>query len=946
MARIRRVVEAVSPDERDPETLRRALDQVKDELSSRGGHAQEGDPAAAAEDEAARWPLLQELQLRAPMVICVLDSEFRVRWVNRANPRFFEVPYQADQIVGLPIADCLPGFRESGLEAIFLEVARTDRTYEQSEYARRSSSGSETYWRWSLSSRREPDDSTYLVLQAIEITEEVQARKAAAEAAERADFALGRLDAVLRALPIGVFLCDASGRIVLYNEGAMRIWGGICPVAESIEEYRKYRAVWAANGRPLEPNDWAMARALRNGESTKGEVVHIQRFDGTEGTVVNSALPIRDPDGRIIGGVCVVTDITDLQGARARLRENEATLRAFYDNAPFCMGVVEPCGESDLLRICDNPAASRLLGVPPGETVGKLDSALGIDLAVRSLWRDGCRRSERTGKPVDFEYRDPSGNGDRWVSVKVCPIGPDASSNPRFCYIAEDVTEKKRTQDALRRSESSLSCLYEANLVGIGVSDDRGNWLDANDELLRLTGFTREELQAGQMRWMDLTPAEYLHLDERGIAEARQRGACTPYEKEYRRRDGTLVPILIGYASVEGNPGEFIGMVLDLTELKRAEAALRDADRHKNEFLAMLAHELRNPLAAIRSAAQIIEFGASDDPELREVTEIIERQVLHLVHMVDDLLDISRISRGKFVLKKQAIDFKEIVAAAVESCRALIEEREHVLELVLPGTPIMTVGDPTRLTQVVMNLLINAARYTPPRGQISLFLTREQDGLLFRVRDNGIGIPQEMLGRVFDLFSQTNRAAERTEGGLGIGLALVKRLVEAHGGLVESQSGGTGRGSEFIVRLPLAMNQEPAGPPTAATPQVMRAAGMRRVLILDDNRDSADALARFLSLHGHEVQAAYDGHSACAVAASFSPEVAVLDLGLPGMDGFEVARQLRLVPQLRGVRLVALTGLDSESDRQRAFDVGFDFHLCKPLDPLQLLHILSEQAPN
>ena len=374
-------------------------------------------------------------------------------------------------------------------------------------------------------------------------------------------------------------------------------------------------------------------------------------------------------------------------------------------------------------------------------------------------------------------------------------------------------------------------------------------------------------------------------------------------------------------------------------------ATLKEADRKKDEFLAMLAHELRNPLAPIRNAVQIFRAKGPAAPELQWATEVIDRQVHQMSRLVDDLLDVSRITRGKIELRKELVELGTIVESAVEACRPLIETWGHRLTVTVPPRPIRLHADPTRLAQVLANLLNNAAKYTNQGGQIGLSAELEGDEVTLVVRDTGIGIPETMLPEIFDMFTQVERTVARSEGGLGIGLTLVQRLVELHGGTVEARSEGAGKGSEFIVRLPVATDaQRAAGERPAETERAH--ATTRRILIVDDNRDAADSLGMLLELSGHEVHTAYDGASGLEAMRAHRPAVALVDIGMPGMDGYAVASEARSDPELGCVKLVALTGWGSQEDRRRSKDAGFDHHLVKPVDTTVLESLISELAPH
>jgi signal transduction histidine kinase len=385
----------------------------------------------------------------------------------------------------------------------------------------------------------------------------------------------------------------------------------------------------------------------------------------------------------------------------------------------------------------------------------------------------------------------------------------------------------------------------------------------------------------------------------------------------------------------------------------RAAAALENArlyrdiqeqDLRKNEFLAMLAHELRNPLAPIRNAVQILRRANEKDAGTKWANDVIDRQVRQMVRLVDDLLDVSRITRGKVQLKTEPIDVTSAVSSAVETSRPLIDERRHELEVTLPPAPLWVTADPTRLAQILANLLNNAAKYTPEGGRIAFTMERDGDAAVFRVRDTGVGIATEMLPRVFDLFTQIDRSLDRAEGGLGIGLTLVHRLVEMHGGTVRAFSEGLGRGSEFVVRLPavpapsvveLSLNGKHSAP---------QEAGGLRILVVDDNRDSAHSLALLLETQGHVVQTAYDGLAALEAVEEFEPDAVVLDIGLPRLNGYDAARRIRAQPRPKPLLLVALTGYGHEDNRIQAQAAGFDHHLVKPVDLDILQQLLTSHA--
>ena len=386
----------------------------------------------------------------------------------------------------------------------------------------------------------------------------------------------------------------------------------------------------------------------------------------------------------------------------------------------------------------------------------------------------------------------------------------------------------------------------------------------------------------------------------------------------------------------------------DLAERKRLEQALVTADRRKDEFLAVLAHELRNPLAPIRTAVDTMWLRPLEDETLQQCREVIGRQIEHLTRLVDDLMDVSRITRGSIKLRREPLDVADIVRRAVETQRPALDARRHHLTVDLPREPLVVEGDVTRLSEVVGNLLNNAAKYTEEKGRIRVRAERANGEAVVRVQDSGLGIPPEMLPSVFEMFTQIDHTLHRAQGGLGIGLALVRELTEMHGGRVEGYSEGLGKGSEFVLRLPLRPDLrvgEPGGAARGCARLREMPAGPCRVLVVDDNRDAAHSLAVMLRLGGHQVEVAHDGPQALGLAERLRPDVVLLDIGMPGMSGFDVARRLRASPWGRDVMLVAQTGWGQDEDRQRSREAGFDVHLTKPVDHAALMRLMPAPTP-
>ena len=382
----------------------------------------------------------------------------------------------------------------------------------------------------------------------------------------------------------------------------------------------------------------------------------------------------------------------------------------------------------------------------------------------------------------------------------------------------------------------------------------------------------------------------------------------------------------------------------EMDDRREAEEALRAADRRKDEFLATLAHELRNPLAPLRNALAILKLSGSDTRAAEQAREMMERQLTQMVRLVDDLLDVSRITTGKLSLRKDRVELQAVLRSAIDTVMPFIETRRHVLHVALPQAPIMLVADATRLAQVFSNLMHNAAKFTPPGGRIEVKGEREGTYVTVRVVDNGIGIDPGQLHAVFEMFAQADHSLERTHAGLGVGLTLARRLVELHGGTLEAASAGLGHGSQFIVRLPIAA-AEVVETPRTPVPGPAGATSGRRILIVDDNQDFANSLALILRAMDNDVRVAHDGAAGLALARDWRPDVGFLDIGLPRLNGYDLARSLRSDPATASMRLIAVTGWGQEKDRREAFDAGFDQHFVKPIDPARVPGILGASPP-
>ena len=518
------------------------------------------------------------------------------------------------------------------------------------------------------------------------------------------------------------------------------------------------------------------------------------------------------------------------------------------------------------------------------------------------------------------------------------PEGEAALQCHEACLTEPDqsvVTLKAPSGEALLAAivASSDDAIVSKTLEGIITSWNRG--------AERVFGYSAEEAIGRSIRM--LIPEDRFYEEEMILDRLRRGESVEHYETVRKTKDGRLIDIAVTISPVRDETGQVVGaskVARDVTLQRRLQRELQEADARKTEFLALLAHELRNPLGPIRHAVKILRARAPTPDELQWATSIIDRQTEHMTRLVDDLLDVSRITRGTIELRRERVDIATILKAAVEASSALMERNRHQLKVTTPSQPLYVDGDVTRLTQVVANLLDNAAKYTDPGGKVWLSAEQEEQQAVIRVKDSGIGIPSDMLPRIFDMFTQAALPLERTQSGLGVGLALVERLVVLHGGTVSAYSAGAGRGSQFTIRLPLAQAQRaPAAERRDATPS--QDARRCRVLVVDDNVDSVDSLAMLLRMMGHEVETASDGASGLEKAAAFHPDVGILDIGLPKVNGYEVAKQIRQQPWSANVVLVALTGWGQDQHRRRSEESGFNYHLTKPVEFDVLQDILA-----
>jgi PAS domain S-box-containing protein len=590
-----------------------------------------------------------------------------------------------------------------------------------------------------------------------------------------------------------------------------------------------------------------------------------------------------------------------------------------------------------------NRGAQLIKGYTPDEIVGRHFSRFYPLAAIERGWPDHELRVARSeGRFEDEGWRVRRDGSTFWAHVIITALRDDAGTLIGYGKITHDLTDRRREQESLRQSEERFRVLVEGvKDYGIFMLDPDGRIISWNAGAERIKGYSAKEIIGRHFSVFyppELIAAEW-PAHELRIARTEGR-----YEEEaWRvRKDGSRFWASVVISAVYDQSGELRGfakVTRDLTQRQRMEQ-LQQASRQMSEFVAMLAHELRNPLAPIRNAMQVMRLRGLEDPQLEWCRTVVDRQIAHLGHLVDDLLDVNRVTTGKIQLKREPVPMSLVIERALESSSPLIQERKHRVEVSLPEEPLVVQADSTRLSQVFLNLFNNAAKYTPENGSIQISGKAEGSYAVIRVRDNGVGIAPELLPKVFDLFVQGSRSLDRAEGGLGIGLTLVREIVRLHGGSVSVASAGVQQGSEFTVKLPLVtrtphqMNSEQGT--AAAIP-----ARHRRILVVDDNSDSAESMALLLRASGHEVHTAHDGASALEQAHAHKPEIVLLDIGLPGMSGYTVAKRLRDIPELGAATLIAMTGYGQEEDRKRSRDAGFDHHLVKPVDLAVLSALLT-----
>jgi PAS domain S-box-containing protein len=798
-------------------------------------------------------------------------------------------------------------------------------------------------------------------------------------------------------LPVALYVCEApSGRITFYNARAAELWGRKPRHGEADERFCGSFKLWHLSGAPLRHDETPMAQALLEGRRTRNQEVIIERPDGSLITVLVNIDPVFDRAGRVVGAINVFQDATTLKktaDARARL----AAIVESSDDAII---------SADLKGTITswNRGAERLYGYTASEAVHQPVTMLipperhdeGPGLLERVRRGERIDHYETVRRHKDGSFLD--------ISLTVSPLVDDHGHVIGVSKISRDITEQKQVAARIEMDREVMSRLYEIGKLCTRPEDHftdtlqqmlaTGMWIcGAEKGNIQLLDETSSSLKIVVQRGFDAEFLDFFASVEQ--SDASVCGAAFAFGERIVVEDVTTSDIFAGHTSqkvlldagvrsVQSTPfisskGKILGMLsthhsrpgrptdrecrlldvlarqaADYVERKRAEEQREEllrgaersreeaeaANRAKDEFLAMLGHELRNPLSSIRNA---IAAATLDESSRERALSIACRATDQLGRLVDDLLDVARITRGRVPLRKELVSLGAVLQRTVDGAQGLMAERGHSLSLLLPAEEIRLEADAARIEQAVTNLLTNAAKYTDPGGTVTVSAERDHEQAVIRVRDNGIGIPPEVLPRVFDLFTQAERSLDRAQGGLGIGLTLVRRIVELHGGTVEAKSLGAARGSEFIIRLPA---RPWVATEVTPTPKSRRAGSERRparVLMVEDNPEAAESLMMILELLGHQARVVHDGRTAIDAARANLPDVMLIDIGLPGMNGYEVAQAIRRDATLKHLVLVALTGYGLSEDKARAMAAGFDHHLVKPVD-LDALQELVERV--
>jgi PAS domain S-box-containing protein len=746
----------------------------------------------------------------------------------------------------------------------------------------------------------------------------------------------------LRSIGDAVITTDLQGHITDLNEVAEALtgWSREEALGQSLE--RVFNIVNEVTRQPVEN---PALRALREGVvvGLANHTVLIKK-DGQECPIDDSAAPIRNDFGHVSGCVLIFRDVT-----AQRLVERDRVNQLL--TARLLASIVESSDDAIISKSLEgkiqswNVGAERLFGYTAEEALGQHISLIIPPDHIAE--EDKIIASLKQGRRIEhYETERVRRDGQRFdVSLTISPLKDDSGNVIGASKIARDVTERKRAES----DRQMFVTLVENSTDFIGICDLEGIPFFVNRAGLQMVGLDGLEEARGTPVQEFFFPEDQERIMNQFLPQVMKDGHAETEIRFRHFKTGEarwMAYKVLVITDAAQRPVAFATVSQDITDRKRLEDNLRklaadlsETDRRKNEFLATLAHELRNPLAPISNMLEVVKRADGDGALLTRAHETIERQLGQMVRLVDDLLDLNRITHDRLELRRSDVELATVIQQAVEVARPLIDAAGQELTIDIPEEPIYLNADGARLAQVFGNLLNNSCKYTGPGGAISLTAKRNGDEVLVSVRDNGAGIPADKIHTIFDMFMQVDRSSERSQGGLGIGLTLVKRLVEMHGGSIEARSAGKGQGSEFVVRLPLANTT--GALPLPVPDRAAESSTERRILIVDDNRDSADSLAMLLEITGNKTYLAHDGEEALKAIEQHRPEVVLLDIGLPKLNGLEVCRRVREQPWGKNIMIIALTGWGQDDDRRRSEEAGFNGHLVKPVDYDKLLDLLA-----
>jgi len=868
--------------------------------------------------------------------VIAVDADQRVTYLNAAAERQYRFP--ASDALGRRLSDIFTRQWPRAETEAAIWAALHEHGEWRGEITHRTHDGREIAVETRITTLR---DASGVPVGYVAVARDITERRHSAAQLQRVSVLL---DTVLQTAPIGFCFLDRDLRYLRINDRLAEMNG----IPAEAHLGRHVSEIVPALVEPLRA---VTGRILATGEA---ELNH--EFSGETPAAPGATrfwneswYPVRDGAGEVLGFGAVIEDITERKRAEVALaaafRESVDLKSALDEHA--IVATTDPQGKITFV----NDKFCAISKYPREELLGQDHRIINSGHHPKAFFRDLWSTIAR-GRPWHGEIKNKARDGSYyWVETTIVPFLDEEGKPRQYVAIRAEITERKEAEEQLHENEMRLRLATEATAVGVWEWKVLTNAIRWDAQMFRIygipptaDGFVQYSDWSGAVLPGDLPESERILQDTVRLAGQSRR------EFRVRRRDDGAVRHIESVETVRANAqGEaecVVGTNLDVTERKTAEIQLRrlaadlsEADRRKDEFLATLAHELRNPLAPIRNGLQLMKMPGVPAAAVEQTRSMMDRQLTHMVRLIDDLLDVSRITRGNLALRKEHVPLAAVVDSAVEAIRPLVERMGHELTVTLPQQPLIVDADMTRLAQVFQNLLNNAAKYSDRGGQIQLNVGRQDSDVVVTVKDTGIGIAADQLPRIFEMFTQVDRTLEMSQGGLGIGLTLVKRLVEMHGGTVEAGSEGPGKGSEFVLRLPIVIEASKPQEPGGAVDHSVKSS--LRILVVDDNQDGADSLSEMLKIVGNDTRTAYDGQAGVDAAGEFRPDVILLDIGLPKLNGYEACRRIRELPGGKRVVLIAVTGWGQDEDRRRSHVAGFDHHMVKPVDPQALMELLA-----